>query len=254
MDYGGPFNIKDRKGRGAKITKCYIALFVCFLTKAIHLELVSNLTTESFIACLRRFVSRRSKPSHIYSDNGTNFVGGNSELKILGDFLRKESNLKASIENMGITWHFIPPQSPHFRGLWEAGIKSTKYHRKRVAGNATLTFEELYTLLTQVEAWLNSRPLTPLSSDPNNLVPLTPSHFLIGRTFTLVADPSLMHIPENRLSSWQYIQQLQQHFWARWSKYISELQQRTKWKTPYRRLNENELVLLKEDNQLTSRW
>ncbi|XP_011694053.1 PREDICTED: uncharacterized protein LOC105453629 [Wasmannia auropunctata] len=256
VDYGGPFLIKDRKGRGCKTNKCYICLFICFATRAIHLELVSDLTTECFISALRRFVSRRGKPAHVYSDNGTNFVGANRELNELARFLLKEqTSLSECINDIGISWHFIPAYSPHFGGLWEAGIKSTKHHLKRVAGNSLLTFEEFYTLITQIEAVLNSRPLTPMSTDPNDLIPLTPAHFLIGKTLNSVADPDLTHLPESRLSRWQLIQNLQQHFWKRWSKeYLSELQQRTKWKRPFPQLKEGTMVLIKEENLPPFKW
>ncbi|XP_011171790.2 uncharacterized protein LOC105204419 [Solenopsis invicta] len=256
VDYGSPFVIKDRKGRGCKTSKCYICLFIYFSTKAIHLELVSDATSESFIAALRRFVSRRGKPAHIYSDNGTNFIGANRELNELAELLIKEQlTLSEHISNTGITWHFIPAYSPHFGGLWEAGLKSTKYHLKRVSSSSSLTFKEFYTLLTQIEAILNSRPLTPLSTDPNDLVPLTPAHFLIGKTLNAVANPDLTHVPDSRVSRWQLIQKLQQHFWKRWSKeYISELQQRTKWKKPFNKLTEGALVLIKDENLPPFKW
>ncbi|XP_033222655.1 uncharacterized protein LOC117176509 [Belonocnema kinseyi] len=136
----------------------------------------------------------------MYSNNGTCFVGANNELEQLGRFLTNESqNLSETIANMGVSWHFIPAYSPHFDGIWEAGVRSTKYHLKRVAGNNVLTVEEFYTLLVQEEGLPNSRPLTPLFSDPNDFSPLTPAHFLIGRPINSVADPDLSHLPENRL-------------------------------------------------------
>ena len=140
------------------------------------------------------------------------------------------SNLSDSIENFGISLHFIPANSPHFDGLWEAGVKLTKYHLKRVAGNSVQTYEKFYTLLVEIEALLNFRPLTPMPVDPSDLVPLTPAHFLIGRPLYTIADPDLKDISESKLSHWQLIQKIQQHFWERWNKeYISELQQRNKW-------------------------
>jgi len=184
VDYAGPFQIKDRKGRGCKISKCYIYLFVCFTTKAMHFELASDLMAEAFVAALRRFVSCREKPSRIYSDNGKNFVGGNNALKELGKFLIKEAKvISESMVDHKIEWNFILAYSPHFGGLWEAEVKSVKYHLKRVAANALLTFEEFYTLLVQVEAILNFRPLTPLSSNPDDLSLLISAHFLIGIQF-----------------------------------------------------------------------
>ncbi|XP_036146036.1 uncharacterized protein LOC118646691 [Monomorium pharaonis] len=256
VDYAGPFIVRDRKGRGCKTSKAFVCLFVCFATKALHLELVSDLTSEAFIAALRRFSARRGKPARIYSDNGTNFVGANRELKELAQLLTDNAtSIEKTVNEIGISWHFIPAHSPHFGGIWEAGVKSTKHHLKRVAGNAILTYEELYTLLVQIEAILNSRPLTPMSSDPNDLAPLTPAHFLVGRSLTSPADPTLTDVPESRLSRWQLIQSLQQHFWKRWSKeYISELQQhaiKTKLTDP---IVEGAMVLIKDDNLPSLKW
>lgn len=139
--------------------------------------------------------------------------------------------------------------------LWEAGIKSVKHHLKRVAANALLTFEEFYTLLTQIETILNSRPLTSLSSDPNDFSLLTPAHFLIGRRFNSVVDPNLQHLNESRLSIWQRLQQMQQNLWERWDKeYIAELQQRSKWRSSFPNLPPNTFVLVKEDNLSPSKW
>uniref|UniRef100_A0AAR5NZ00 DUF5641 domain-containing protein n=1 Tax=Dendroctonus ponderosae TaxID=77166 RepID=A0AAR5NZ00_DENPD len=148
-----------------------------------------------------------------------------------------------------------PSHSPHFGGLWEAGIKSSKYHLKRVVGNSILTFEELSTLLSQVEATLNSRPISPLSSDPNDLQPLTPAHFLIGRPMTALPDPDVTHISESRLSTFQRVQQFHQNLWKRWSlEYISELQQRTKWRSNRSELKTDTLVLIKEEHLPPYQW
>lgn len=256
IDYAGPFMLKERKGRGSKFTKCYVSLFVCFVTKAIHIELVSDLSTEVFMMALRRFVGRRGKPSHIYSDNGTNFVGARNHLKDLGKFLiRNEVRIADLATTEGIVWHFIPSYAPHFGGLWEAGIKSTKFHIKRVAGNSKLTFEEFYSLLIQIEAILNSRPLSPLSSDPADLIPLTPAHFLVGRPLVSLPEENLRGKPENRLSRIQRVQQLQQHFWSRWSvEYLSQLQQRCKWKNNQSTLKEGTLVLIKDERAPPMKW
>ena len=128
--------------KSSLVSKCYVSSFVCLSTKAIHLELVSDLTKDAFIVALRRFVSRRGKPASIYSDNGTTCVGANNELQSLGQFLNIEAiSLSESITNFGFSWHFIP----HFGGLSETEVKSTKYHLKRVAGNSVLTYEEFYT-------------------------------------------------------------------------------------------------------------
>ncbi|XP_046394979.1 uncharacterized protein LOC124162479 [Ischnura elegans] len=133
----------------------------------------------------------------------------------------------------GTSWSFIPPNFPHFGGLWEAGVKSTKHHLLRVVGEHTLTFEEFSTVLIQIAACLNSRPLHPMSSDPDDLNALTPAHFLIGDTLFLIPEPECPNISGNCLSRWRLLQRLQLNFWKRWSReYLHHLQQRTKWRDP----------------------
>nr|CAH7745353.1 unnamed protein product [Callosobruchus chinensis] len=256
VDYAGPFMIKDRSGRGCRLSKAYACLFICFTVKAVHLELVTDLSKDAFISALRRFVARRGKPSQIFSDNGTNFVASNSELRELGGFICKNKDeLEKSVHNEGIDWRFIPPRSPHFGGLWEAGVKSIKHHLRRVLKDNHFTFEQFYTILVQVEAILNSRPISPLSESVEDLNPMTPSHFLVGRPLMAVPDADVSTVPVNRLSLYQHIQQLVQHIWSRWSKeYVSELQVRTKWKVNQHSLQKGVLVLIKDDQQPPLRW
>ncbi|XP_073951812.1 uncharacterized protein [Choristoneura fumiferana] len=253
VDFAGPFFIADRHGRGCKITKCYLAIFVCTRFKCIHLEAVSQLTTDSFILSLRRFISRRGKPREIFCDNAKNFIGAAREL---GDFL---INNKNSISNFtsgeGIKFKFQPAYAPHFGSLHEAGVKSAKFHIKRVLGNSHLTFEELASLFSQVEAILNSRPLCPLSPSPNDFQPLTPGHFIIGRALTSLPSPQLTDINTNRLDRFQRLEALRQHFWRRWQlEYIAELQQRTKWRVHSRPFQLGDLVLMKEENAPPLHW
>ncbi|GJQ70755.1 hypothetical protein Trydic_g687 [Trypoxylus dichotomus] len=114
---------------------------------------------------------------------------------------------------------------------------------------------ELLTVLTQVEGILNSRPIFPMSSDPNDLNALTPGHFLIGRPITFLPQPNLLEVKENTLSRYQRLQQMSQHFWTRWSReYISELQQKTKWKSNLGSINVGDLVVIKDDHLPPSRW
>ena len=130
--------------------KSYVCVFVSLAVKAIHLEFVSDLTTEAFLACLRHFISRRGIPSLIWSDHGSNFVGTARELKALFKFLRDQKVLHSisDLSTKNITWKFIPQQAPHYGGIWEAAVKSMKTHLKRIVGNVKLTFEEFNTLLT----------------------------------------------------------------------------------------------------------
>lgn len=257
IDYCGPFHLKTSNRRNAPIQKAYGAIFVCCATTAIHCELVTSLSTEAFIAALKRFIARRGKVQNMYSDNGTNFVGANNELKKIHQQHMKDCDkINTAFAQEGIKWHFIPPNSPHFGGLWEASVKSVKRHLKKIAGNANLNYEELYTLLVQIEAILNSRPITPISSDPSDFEYLTPGHFLIGRPLTAVVEENFSCTPFNRLSSWERIQQMRQHFWSRWQReYLSRFQQRTKWKNSKGPpVNVGQLVVIQDDNAPPLQW
>jgi hypothetical protein len=178
-------------------------LFVCLCTKAGHLELVTDLTSEAFLNALRRFISRRGFVKQLFSDNATNFKASEKELKEMYNVFKNKdfhNKITCTLANNNISWSFIPPRSPNFGGFWKAGIKSVKYHIKRVVGETILTYEEMYTLLTRIEACLNSRPLFPISNDPNDLNALTPSHLLIGGVLTAPLEHDLTEIKVNRLS------------------------------------------------------
>jgi hypothetical protein len=260
VDYAGPVLIRESRGRGKRaLLKSYIAIFVCFTTKAIHIELVTELTTAEFLAALRRFVARRGLPQNIYSDNATNFVGANNELIELKNFFEQKqfkNQLMNQLVNMSIKWHFIPPRSPHMGGLWEINVKSVKQHLKKILGETKLTYSEMYTVLVQIEACLNSRPMTPISNDPNDLEPITPGHFLVGESLTSIPEYDVSDVPMNRLSRWQLVEQLRSHFWKRWHReYLTQLQQRSKPKgTKNTPMEIGAMVLLMEDNARSLSW
>lgn len=212
-DYCGPFFVKDSGVKKYKLYKCYICIFICFSTKAIHLEPVMDLTTEAFMSTLRTFAARRGMPSKIYSDNGRNYTGARTELHKLGHFLTENKvALPAACAKANFDWHFIHPYAPNMGGLWEAGVKSTNAHLKRVMGEQKLQFFQLYHILVQIESVLNSRPLSPVSSNAVDLLFLTPAHFLIGRPLITVPDPNVLEIKENRLSQYQHLQKTVQEF------------------------------------------
>ncbi|XP_024875128.1 uncharacterized protein LOC112456671 [Temnothorax curvispinosus] len=259
VDYCGPIHIKSSQLRNAKLVKTYIAIFVCLCTKAVHIELVSSLSTEAFLNALKRFIARRGKVSCIYSDNGTNFQGAANSLKEFYQLLHNkhhQDTVDTTLKEDNIEWSFIPPHAPHFGGIWEAAVKSAKNHLKRVVGDAALTFEEMYTVLAQIEAVMNSRPLTPISNDPNDLSYLTPGHFLVGDSLTSTPQQDVSRVPINRLSRWQRINQIYQHFWKRWScEYLQQLQQRTKWRySKGLQLTTGDMVMIREDDSSPLKW
>ncbi|XP_055526996.1 uncharacterized protein LOC129719628 [Wyeomyia smithii] len=195
------------------------------------MELVTDLSTKWFLQALRRFVGRQGRCSDIFSDNGTNFVGARNKLSECLKVLKSRDHHDAvsrECAKEGIHWHFNPPSAPHFGGIWEAAVRSAKHHLLRVIGETPLSPEDFSTLLVQVEACLNSRPLTPQSDDPNDLEPLTPAHFLIGSSLQAIPEPNVDQLPTLRLNRWQSMQRHLQTFWKRWRReYLCQLRGRT---------------------------
>ena len=258
VDYAGPFYIKYGPVRKPTVIKAYVCVFVSLSVKAVHLELVSDLTTEAFIAALRRFISRRGKPTLLWSDHGSNFIGAAKELQELVKFLHLQKTqgvISDFCTTQNIAWEFIPERAPHFGGLWEAAVKSMKSHLKRVTTNVKLTFEELTTILTQIEACLNSRPLVSLPGDDDGIEALTPGHFLIGRPIEALPDPSFSFRSLTLLRRWHLCQALVRHFWQRWStEYLSSLQRFAKWHRKSKNLTVGDVVILREDGMVPAKW
>ncbi|XP_043064474.1 uncharacterized protein LOC122320346 [Drosophila ficusphila] len=224
IDFCGPFFSKSEV-RNRPPAKCYVAVFICFATKASHLELVEDLSTASFLAALKRFTSIRGKPNTIWSDNATNFVGAKNELQELREiFLADPPNieLRNDLLSNGINWQFIPP--------------------------ARL-------ILVAFSAMLNSRPLCPISENPSDLEVLTPGHFLIGTAFNAIDEPDITHLNINRLIRWQRVCQMQQVIWRKWSTaYLSLLQERGKWRSEKANLSPGSIVIIKDDNLPSLQW
>ncbi|XP_060802199.1 uncharacterized protein LOC132902161 [Amyelois transitella] len=212
VDYFGPMTITI----GRRHEKRWGALFTCLTTRAVHVELATSLSTDSMIMALRRFAARRGMPKVIYSDNGTNFVGANRELKEAVEALKKEE-VEAAADNIGVRWKFIPPGAPNMGGAWERLVRSVKTSLTAVLKEKNPSEETLHTLLLEVEHIINSRPLTELE-DCTNPESLTPNHFLIGRScgaprLGAFSDSDLVGKP-----SWKTSQRLADHFWSRWLK------------------------------------
>ncbi|GAB0098440.1 Aspartic peptidase domain superfamily [Sergentomyia squamirostris] len=255
VDFCGPFMTRPAYKRGGMATKTYVAVYVCLTTKAIHLEVVGNLTTESFIASLKRFIARRGIPTHMYSDNATNFKGACTLLEAFFEALENDPQLQHTLAERRMTWHFNPPRSPHHGGMYEAAVKAMKYHLKREAGSTIFTFEEFNTITAQIESILNSRPITSLPDDPNELTALTPGHFLIGRALNALPDMNYVNVNPNHITRWQRCQQITQEFAARWKReYLTTLQQRTKWRNEIPNIKVGDLVLMSEEHVPPHTW
>lgn len=227
------------------------------VTKAVHIEIVSNLTTENFLMALKRFTARRGLPSAIYSDNATTFVGANKRLEALHKLFQSLAFQKAVIDfctNSRIKWHFIAPRSPHVGGIWEAGIKMLKRHLIKELGDTMLSYEQLLTVTTHVEAILNSRPLIRPTDDVSEFNYLTPGHFLIGRALKALPEPNYFE-PKSLRSHWDSTQHALCTIWKRWSKeYLQSLQQRSKWNTASPNIALRTPVLIMDDNLPPLEW
>ncbi|XP_043604817.1 uncharacterized protein LOC122577554 [Bombus pyrosoma] len=197
-------------------------------------------------------------PFYVKERKDRNFVGANIKLRELRNLLQSDDHkvkVQSSLADRRIEWRFIPPNSPHFDDLWEAALKSFKRHLRRDVGNELLTFENINTLIIEIEAILNSRPLTPISTDPNDLLVLTTGHFLNGDSLTSFRERDFRDTPSNRLSSWQHLQKIKQHFCRRWHReYLNELNIRNKWSKDSHGIREGTIVILGEDNVPPMQW
>ncbi|XP_055715139.1 uncharacterized protein LOC129809348 [Phlebotomus papatasi] len=253
IDCCGPFFIRTGAESRGRTQRIDIVVFVCTSTKAVHLEIVSSLSSEAFMSSFRRFTSRRGVCKEVFSDNGRNFLGASRELQRL--LAEEAQTIQDQTINQNITWHFQPARSPHFNGLVEAAVKSAKTHLKKVIGEQRLNYEEFYTILTQVEAVLNSRPITILSDDPRDPQPLTPGHFLLLAPPTQLPDENLASVRMNHLTRWQLCQRIVQDFVRKWRlSYLHTLQERSKWHTEKENLKVDDTVILHDASIGTTKW
>jgi hypothetical protein len=256
VDYCGPFLIKGNIRGNVKV-KTYIAVFTCMTTRAIHLELAADQSSESFLNVLHRFVSRRGLPNKLLSDNATTFHGANNQMKEMFKTWQQSSHIehiRKFCEARQINWEMIPPRAPHMGGAWESAVKLVKTHLYKVFGDALLSFEELATIVSRIEGVLNSRPITAIHDDHTDYMALTPGHFIIGRPLNEIVEPDLCDLKLNQLSRFQYLTRLKQEFWKRWSsQYLQQLQQRNKWHSVIN-VQLGQIVIIMEDNIPSSQW
>jgi len=190
----------------------------------------------------------------VFSDNGTNFVAGERELREAVEAFNQEKILN-QLSRRGIEWHFSPPAAPHFGGVWERLVKSCKAALRTTLNNRQVNEEVLRTVFTHVEALLNGRPLTHLSMDPEDLEPITPNHFLLGRANA--------NLPPNVIENgqtcfrrrWLEAQFIVNQVWKRWLKeYVPALTERRKWLRPERDLRVGDLVIVVDNNSPRGQW
>ena len=233
--------------------KRYGCIFTCLTTRAVHNEVSFTLDTDSFINALQRFVARRGQPKIIRSDNGTNFVGANKELRKAVQEL-KEDKINKTLAEKNIQWIFNPPAASHMGGVWERQIRSIRSVLQGLLTQQPLDDEGLSTLMCLVEGIINGRPLTKLSDDPNDPSPLMPNHLLLLRPGR--SEPPGVFVPQDQYRRrWRQVQYLADLFWSRWLKeYLPTLQKRYKWTNTSPNLNVGDLVLVKQDHTSRYQW
>lgn len=251
VDFGGPFLVKQ--GRGKVRQKRYLCLFTCLSTRAVHLEMAYSLDTDSFLNAFWRMTYRRGEPKHITSDNGTNFVGAEKELKVILGSLDQEK-IKRQTTHSGISWHFNPPYSPHTGGVFEVMIKAAKRAMRKLLGNADITDEELITVMTGAEALINSRPLTYQTANASDIIPLTPNHFLFGQIGGDFA-PDIDNAYKHPMKRWMRVQDIIKQFWRRWIReWLPSLNPRSKWRKLQRNISVGDVVLVLSQKSERGRW
>lgn len=255
-DYCGYFHIKVSDRKNSPLSKAYIALFVCLCTKAIHLEVVPDLSTEEFLVALQNFIARRGMPTLFYSDNGGQYVKGEKEIHELHRQMFEQNNEITKMFAINqITFKRIPAVAPHMGGIWEAGVRSVKHHLRRVLGEEKLTYRRFDHVIKQIEATLNSRPLWAITSEGDDMQVLTPSHFFNFEAINTLPQPSIQHIPIGKLDQYQHLYRIYCSFWKLWSKeYLHQLQTRSKWTKTQDNVEKGQIVLVSEDNVPPSRW
>lgn len=250
VGYFGPMQVKI----GRRREKRWGVLFTCLTTRAIHLEIASTLTTGSAILALQRLAARRGCPSIIYSDNGTNFRGACRELKDEVAKINKNEQREYALQG-GMKWLFNPPDAPHMGGAWERLIRSVKTALNAVLKGQTTTEEILYTLLTEIEHSVNSRPLTHVSVDPRDEEALTPNHFLIGTSSGEVKLGKYDAQAVSLRNQWRIAQAFADAFWKRWLReYVPTLIPRKKWLQRESPLAVGDVVLVVDLQATRNSW
>ena len=213
IDYFGPFGVK----RGRTVVKRYGVIFTCLAIRAVHIEVASSLDTDSFIHALRRFIARRGQVKELRSDNGTNFVGAQREIR---EAIKSwnQDQIHNTLLQKGINWIFHPPAGSHHGGVWERLIRSVRKVLNSTLNLQNLDEEGLHTVLCEVEAILNSRPITKASTDPNDLEALTPNHLWFLKTKPSLPPGQFQREDIYARRRWRQVQYMSDLFWKRWTK------------------------------------
>lgn len=251
LDYAGPLMITVYR----KVVKRWIVVFTCLTIRAVYIDHVESLTTDSCIMAIRRFIARNGTPREFFSDQGTSFIGANNELA------REVKNIDHELLNVTFTtcyakWNFNPPYSQHMGGAWERLIGSMKKTLDEILPKSHYPNQEtLVTALAEVENIINSRPLTFVSTEPDDTEALTPNHFLKGSSNGNKPPGVFPSPPATLRGNWRYSQQIADTFWRKWVKdYLPMITRRTKWFDDVKPIEINDQVIIVDENAPRNMW
>ena len=272
LDYFGPLYVRD--GTAGPTRKVWVCLFTCLAVRAIHLELVEDMSTEQFLMCLRRFVSRHGKPTQFISDNATQFKLAKTTIDKAWSTVLLDPETQNYLATQGIEWKFIIEFAPWTGGFYERMVGLVKSVLKKSIGKLCLNMCQLITLLSEVQAVVNSRPLVYVGDDLNSDISLTPAHFLglnphIGVPEFINSDdetdpeyvtPNSMSSAEKLLLIWKKGQRHLNRFWKIWQdNYLLSLRERTQHHVAHGRIQSQNTpksgdVVLIKDNLPRGSW
>ena len=248
VPFFGPFEIYSQINTAMK---AYCCLFTCLTIQAVHIEVTRNLQKETCIMACQRFFSRRGLAERIHSDNALFFTSTAKTFK-RSSFTTTE--IQNYAESKKIAWNVIPLGAPHFGGAWERIIGMSKRLFFNIAGSRKLQ-EDSFSLICQVEALLNSRTLTSVSSDIRDVESLTPRHFLTGMTIGLPSDTTISTNDRGTGSLWNNVNSIMNEFWTRLLKeYLPTLRQRRKWHSTVDGIEIGDMVWILENNTPRGIW
>ncbi|XP_072043045.1 uncharacterized protein [Amphiura filiformis] len=250
MDFFGPLEVKQ----GRSMVKRYGVVFVCLTSKAVHIEKANSLDTDACVNVIRRFMARRGQVKEIRSDNGTNLVGAEREMrKEINTW--NQSRIHDSMLQKNVDWIFNPPAGSHHGGIWERQIRTIRKLMCSIVREQTLTDDSLHTLLCEIESILNNRPITTVPGESTDPEPLTPNHILL-----LKGDMNLPPAVTGKLNQyakrrWKQVQYMSDLFWRRWTReYLPQLQERQKWLRPNRNAEVGDIVLVINESTPRNMW
>ncbi|XP_026325448.1 uncharacterized protein LOC113234358 [Hyposmocoma kahamanoa] len=246
LDFFGPLQVTVGRTR----QKRYGAIFTCLTTRAVHVEVAGDLSTDSAIMALRRFISRRGCPTELWSDQGTNLRGADAELqRAVLEAIQEDASIRF------IKWRYIPPSAPFMGGAWERLVRSIKTALYTVLHERAPKEEVLHTLLVEAEHTLNSRPLTHVSTAPEDENPLTPNHFLLGGPSRVPLPGAFTDTDIDGRKIWRTSQRLADMFWSRWVKeYLPDLQHRRTPRATNGALQLGDLVFIADGTLPRNTW